>query len=106
MKLLVMNILAVFFPWLALFIEDNPGSAIIALIMQATLIGWIPASIWAWRVVQENNFNKRLEQERKKAKKEEAKKERKAQEEKERKEQAQKEQEEQEPKDNTVKKQE
>lgn len=38
-------------PWLVLLIKDNPGGAVVALIMQATLIGWPFASIWAWRAV-------------------------------------------------------
>lgn len=38
-------------PWLVLLIKDNPGGAVVALIMQATLIGWPFASIWAWRTV-------------------------------------------------------
>ncbi|KTD17717.1 hypothetical protein [Legionella jordanis] len=46
--------LAVFFPWIVLLLDDNPGGALVALIMQATLIGWIPASVWALRVVREN----------------------------------------------------
>lgn len=54
MKRIFMSILAVFIPWLVLLINDNPGGALITLVLQATLIGWIPASIWAWRVVKEN----------------------------------------------------
>ncbi len=46
-----MSFIAVFLPWVALLIYDNPGGALVALIMQATLIGWIPASIWALRTV-------------------------------------------------------
>lgn len=51
MKRIVMNVLAIFFPWIVMLIEDNPGGALLTLILQATLIGWIPASIWAWQVV-------------------------------------------------------
>ncbi|CAM4414308.1 MAG: hypothetical protein LEGION0403_FIIPPAGN_00953 [Legionella sp.] len=29
--------------------NDNPGGAFVALVMQATLIGWPFASVWAWR---------------------------------------------------------
>jgi uncharacterized membrane protein YqaE (UPF0057 family) len=46
-----MSFIAVFLPWVALLIYDNPGGALVALIMQATLIGWIPASIWALRTI-------------------------------------------------------
>jgi len=45
-----MSFLALFLPWLVLLINDNPGGAFVALIMQATLIGWPFATIWAWRV--------------------------------------------------------
>ena len=50
-KRALMSILAVFFPWIVMLIYDNPGGALVALILQATLIGWIPASVWAWRTV-------------------------------------------------------
>lgn len=48
-----MSFLAIFFPWAVLLIYDNPGGALLALILQATAIGWIPASMWAWRVSHE-----------------------------------------------------
>lgn len=51
--------LAAFFPWLVLLLDDNPGGALVALIMQATIVGWIPASIWALRVVQEGSEEKK-----------------------------------------------
>lgn len=51
MKNLWMNFLAIFFPWMIFLIRDNPGPAFITLIMQATIIGWIPASIWAWQTL-------------------------------------------------------
>lgn len=52
-KSFFMGFLAIFFPWLALLIEDNPGGALVALILQASVIGWLPATIWAWRTVRE-----------------------------------------------------
>ena len=51
MKQIVMSIVAIFLPWLVLLIHDNPGGAIVALIMQATVIGWPFASAWAWRII-------------------------------------------------------
>ncbi|MDP1603519.1 MAG: hypothetical protein Q8M03_09670 [Legionella sp.] len=45
--------LSITVPWLVLLIYDNPGGAFVALVMQATVIGWIPASLWALRVVNE-----------------------------------------------------
>lgn len=58
MKKIFMKILAFAFPWMVLFIYDNPGGAILALVMQATLIGWIPASIWAYRVANEEELQR------------------------------------------------
>lgn len=52
MKRMFLFFLCIFFPWLVLLIYDNPGGAIIALIMQATVIGWLPAFLWARRVVK------------------------------------------------------
>lgn len=50
-------ILAAVFPWLILLLNDNPGGAILALIMQASVIGWIPASICAIKIVREQAAN-------------------------------------------------
>jgi hypothetical protein len=51
MKQILMSIVAIFFPWLVLVLDDNPGGAFIALIMQATIIGWPFATVWAWRII-------------------------------------------------------
>lgn len=53
--------LAAFFPWLVLLIYDNPGGAVVALIMQTTIIGWLPASIWAWRTLGETEKKRKAE---------------------------------------------
>jgi len=47
----MMAILAILLPWLVLLLHDNPGGAFVALILQATVIGWPFASVWAWRLV-------------------------------------------------------
>jgi hypothetical protein len=49
MKRLFIAFLAAFVPWVVMLINDNPGAALVALVMQATLIGWPFATIWAWR---------------------------------------------------------
>lgn len=54
MKRILMSFLAVLFPWVVLLIHDNPGGAFVALIMQATIIGWPFASFWAWKMVRPN----------------------------------------------------
>ena len=53
MKRIWWGFLAVAFPWLVLLLHDNPGGALVALILQATAIGWIPATIWALRTISE-----------------------------------------------------
>ncbi|GGB78811.1 membrane protein [Flavobacterium suaedae] len=40
-------VIAFFFPWLSLILQGKLLSGIICLILQITLIGWIPAFIWA-----------------------------------------------------------
>lgn len=46
--------LALFFPWSIMLIYDNPGGALAALVMQATAIGWLPATMWAFKVIKES----------------------------------------------------
>lgn len=40
-------IIALFLPWLAFFTIKRPFAGLFCLILQCTLIGWIPATIWA-----------------------------------------------------------
>lgn len=40
-------VLAFFLPWLSLMLQGKVGSGIVCLILQLTIIGWIPAFIWA-----------------------------------------------------------
>ncbi|QBR00537.1 YqaE/Pmp3 family membrane protein [Paraburkholderia pallida] len=40
-------LIAIVLPWLLFFTIGRPISGIICLILQITLIGWIPAAIWA-----------------------------------------------------------
>lgn len=58
MRRLFRFFLCFFFPWLILFYYDNPGGALVAVVMQATVIGWPFAIIWAWRVMKENRHIK------------------------------------------------
>lgn len=50
MKRILIAFLAFFLPWVVMLMNDNPGAAFAALVLQATLIGWPIATIWAWRV--------------------------------------------------------
>jgi len=61
MKKFFASLLAIALPWLVILFDDNPGGAILALVLQGTVIGWIPASMWAWRVVHRKPKNKQQE---------------------------------------------
>jgi uncharacterized membrane protein YqaE (UPF0057 family) len=40
-------LLALILPWLQFFTIGRPIAGIVCLILQITLIGWIPAAIWS-----------------------------------------------------------
>lgn len=40
-------VVAFFFPFLSLFIQGKIGAGFVCLILQLTIIGWLPAFIWA-----------------------------------------------------------
>lgn len=42
-----MTLIAIFLPWLSFFLRGKIISGIICAVLQVTLIGWIPAAIWA-----------------------------------------------------------
>jgi hypothetical protein len=50
-------LLIISFPWTVLFANDNPGGAILALILQVTLVGWPFAAYWALRVNEESKLS-------------------------------------------------
>ncbi len=47
-------VLALFLPWLAFFTMGMVLSGIVCLILQLTLIGWLPATVWAFFAI--NNY--------------------------------------------------
>lgn len=54
-----MIFVAVFLPWLALMLRGRPFQGILCLILQITLIGWLPAAVWAVIVVNNDNQDRR-----------------------------------------------
>lgn len=40
-------IIALVFPWLLFFTIGRPIAGIICLALQITIVGWLPAAIWA-----------------------------------------------------------
>lgn len=65
MKRFFLSLLAIALPWVILIIYDNPGGAVLALVLQATGIGWLPASFWAWRIVHYDDKAKKNKSESK-----------------------------------------
>lgn len=49
----MMILLAILLPPLAMLLAKKPFQALLCLVLQCTLLGWIPAAIWA--VVTVNN---------------------------------------------------
>jgi uncharacterized membrane protein YqaE (UPF0057 family) len=44
---MVRLLIAMILPWLTFFTIGRPLAGIICLILQITIIGWLPATIWA-----------------------------------------------------------
>ena len=56
---------AVLLPWLVLFLRSRPLQAMFCLGLQLTVVGWLPAAIWAVKVVKvdmrERQYRRMLE---------------------------------------------
>ena len=50
---------AILLPWLALLLRGKVFQGILCLILQITMIGWIPATIWAIVVINNDNQDRR-----------------------------------------------
>jgi len=53
-------LLAIFLPFLVFFTIGRPIAGIICLILQLTLIGWIPAALWAVYALSQYNTDKKI----------------------------------------------
>ncbi len=56
-----MTLIAIILPWLSFFLRGKIFTGIICLILQCTVIGWIPAAIWAVISLQNQRADKRTE---------------------------------------------
>ncbi|WP_281637995.1 YqaE/Pmp3 family membrane protein [Flavobacterium marginilacus] len=56
-----MTLIAIFFPFLSFLFRGRILTCIVCLILQLTLIGWIPAAIWAVISLQNSRADKRNE---------------------------------------------
>lgn len=54
-----MTLIAIFFPCISFLLRGKILTAILCLILQITLIGWIPAAIWAVISLQNSRADRR-----------------------------------------------
>lgn len=54
--------ISMLFPWLTFFTIGRPFAGIICLFLQITLIGWIPATIWAVYALSQYKTDQKIQQ--------------------------------------------
>lgn len=54
-------IFAIFLPFLAFFTIGRPVAGIICLLLQITLIGWLPAAIWAVYALSQYKTDRKIQ---------------------------------------------
>ena len=54
-------IISLIFPWLTFFTIGRPFAGVFCLLLQLTLIGWIPATIWAVYALGQYKTDKKIE---------------------------------------------
>ncbi|MGB0862118.1 MAG: YqaE/Pmp3 family membrane protein [Saprospiraceae bacterium] len=55
-----MIIVAILLPWLSFFLRGKIITGIICIVLQITVIGWIPAAIWAVLSLQNGKQDKEI----------------------------------------------
>lgn len=53
-------LIAIFLPFLLFFTIGRPIAGLICLVLQITLIGWIPAAIWAAYALSEWSTDRKI----------------------------------------------
>ena len=54
-------LIALFLPWLTFFTIGRPIAGVICLFLQITLLGWVPATIWAVYALGQYKTDKKIE---------------------------------------------
>lgn len=54
-------LIAFIFPWLTFFTIGRPLSGVICLVLQFTVIGWLPATIWAVYALSQFKTDQKIE---------------------------------------------
>jgi uncharacterized membrane protein YqaE (UPF0057 family) len=55
-------IIAFLLPWLTFFTIGRPAAGVLCLVLQVTLIGWLPAAIWAIYALSQYNTDLKIRQ--------------------------------------------
>lgn len=55
-------LLAIFLPFLAFFTIGRPLAGIVCLVLQITLIGWLPAALWAVYALSQYETDRKIAQ--------------------------------------------
>jgi len=55
-------LLAIIFPWFQFFTIGRPFAGIICLILQITVVGWLPAAIWSVYSLSQYKTDKKIEE--------------------------------------------
>ncbi|HCU1834451.1 YqaE/Pmp3 family membrane protein [Acinetobacter sp. Leaf130] len=53
-------LIALILPWLTFFTIGRPIAGVICLVLQITVIGWLPATIWAVFALSEYKTDKKI----------------------------------------------
>ncbi|QHS52995.1 YqaE/Pmp3 family membrane protein [Edaphobacter sp. 12200R-103] len=53
-------LIAFLLPWLTFFTIGRPFAGVLCLILQVTLIGWIPATIWAVYALSQYKIDQKI----------------------------------------------
>ncbi len=56
----MMLLISIFIPWLSFLLRGKILTAIVCFILQITILGWIPAAIWATYSLSQENTEKKL----------------------------------------------
>jgi uncharacterized membrane protein YqaE (UPF0057 family) len=54
-----MTLIAILLPWLSFLMRGKILSGIICLLLQCTILGWIPAAVWAVISLQNSRADRR-----------------------------------------------
>lgn len=55
----MMIVIAILLPWLALLLQGRILQALLCIVLQLTILGWVPAAIWAVVVVNNDAQERR-----------------------------------------------